>query len=110
MAGVLDLELFDDGLSHHTFLPQVLKVKLGLVELEGRGREISGDIHLPDLTGLAVISNNSLAQPLFCDLANLLGEGSKLHHDTHLGAERNVVWDHLEHKLVVFLLGLLAYS
>lgn len=94
-------------MSRNALLPFILELELRVVELEGRGDEVCEDVGAPRNLGLAVAANNVLALPWLADLTDLVRECSNFNHDTHLGAESDLVGHYIEHELV-FLLGGLA--
>ena len=71
--------------SGDTFLPHVLEIELGHVELQNGSDEVTKDIRVEDWLGFTVITDDSLALPGLRHLADLCRVGTELDHDTELG-------------------------
>ena len=70
-TGVLDCQLLGDRLNLHVLLPEILKLELGLVEMQGWSDEVAEDVGVEDWLGLPVTTDDHLALPRLRDLADL---------------------------------------
>jgi len=102
-----DTKISCDGRCWHSLLPQVLELKLGLVELEDWSDEITEDDWAKYILGLAVVADYNLALPRLRHLTGLGRVSTELDHDTHLGIEDHSLGDHCKDELCILFTFLL---